>query len=225
MPTVVLRASTAFPIPHGLDTHRKFLDWLAVADVPEEVRVGFINGDVWVDTMSERAFAHNRVKMAVGEVLGPLVRSERLGVYFGDGMTYSAEHADFTSVPDGIFVSRVTMDAGRVELKGAKPGENDTRLVGVPDLTVEVVSDHSVFKDTEWLMSGYWNAGVAEYWLIDARRTEPMFRIHRRTAKGYSAVRPVDGWVKSPVFGRAFRFVAGEVLLSKREYYFEAASR
>ena len=161
----------------------------------------------------------------VAEILGPMVRAERLGVYFGDGMTYSAEHADFTSVPDGIFVSRAAIDAGRVELRGAKRDEHDTRLVGVPDLTVEVVSDHSAWKDTEWLMAGYWNAGVAEYWVIDARRDEPKFAVHRRGAKGYAAVRPVSGWVKSPVLGRSFRFVAGEVLLGKQEYQLEVASR
>lgn len=225
MPTIMLRGPTAFHIPSGLDTHQKFLDWLASADVPEEARVGYINGDVWVDTMSERAFAHNRIKTVVARVVDQLVASERLGVYFGDGMMYSAEHAEFTAVPDGIFVSRATMDAGQVELRGAKRGENDTRLVGVPDLTVEVVSDHSAWKDTEWLMAGYWNAGVSEYWVIDARRAEPRFTIHRRGSKGYTAVRPAAGWLKSPVLGRSFRFVAGEVLLGKQEYQLEVASR
>ena len=224
MPTLMLQ-TTAFHIPHGLDTHRKFLEWLSATDVPEEVRVSFLNGEVWVDAMSERAFAHNRIKTVVARVVDQLVTSERLGVYFGDGMMYSAEHADFTAVPDGIFISRATMDAGRVELRGAKRGENDTRLVGVPDLTVEVVSDHSAWKDTEWLMAGYWNAGVREYWLIDARRSQLKFAIHRRTAKGYSAARPADGWLKSPVFGRSFRFVTGEVMLGKQEYQLEVVRR
>jgi Uma2 family endonuclease len=225
MSAVVLRTSSAFNIPAGLDTHRKFLDWLAVTDVPEELRVGFINGEVWVDTMSERAFAHNRMKTVVARVLDQFVTAERLGVFFGDGMTYSAEHANFTAVPDGIFVSRATIGAGRVQLAGAKRDENDTRLVGTPDLTVEVVSDHSVFKDTEWLVAGYWNAGVAEYWVIDARRAEPKFAIHRRGAKGYTAVRPAGGWIKSPVFDRSFRFVAGKVLLGKQAFQLEVASR
>jgi Uma2 family endonuclease len=224
MPTLMLQ-TTAFHIPQRLDTHREFLDWLSVTDVPEEVRVSFINGELWVDAMSERAFAHNRIKTVVARMVDQLVTTEKLGVYFGDGMMYSAEHADFTAVPDGIFVSRATMQAGLVELKGAKCGENDTRLVGVPDLTVEVVSDHSAWKDTEWLMAGYWNAGVAEYWVIDARRAGPRFSIHRRGAKGYTTVRPTGGWLKSPVLGRAFRFVAGEVLLGKQEYQLEVANR
>lgn len=225
MPTVLLPTTAAFRVPDGLDTHRKFLDWLAVTDLPEELRVGFVNGAVWVDTMSERAFAHNRIKTVVARVLDQIVTAEKLGVYFGDGMTYSAEHADFTAVPDGIFVSHATMGAGQVRLAGAKRDENDTRLVGVPDLTVEVVSDHSEFKDNDWLMAGYWNAGVAEYWVVDARREPLRFQIYRRGAKGYTAVRRSDGWIRSPAFGRSFRFAVGEVLLGKQEYQLEVASR
>ncbi|MCI0358573.1 MAG: Uma2 family endonuclease [Planctomycetaceae bacterium] len=36
-------------------------------------------------------------------------------------------------------------------------------------MTLEVVSDTSVVKDTQELRSLYWLAGIQEYWLVDAR--------------------------------------------------------
>lgn len=209
------------PLPAWVRTHDQFLKWLETADIPEEWRVSFINGRIWVDTLSERAFAHNRIKTLIAGVIDPLVRAERLGVFFGDGMTFTSIPGGFTSVPDGMFITQATLDAGRVWLTGAKPDEEDTQLRGVPDLVIEVVSDHSADKDTAWLMSGYWNAGVPEYWLIDARKPPLRFTLYRRRAKGYVAARKTDGWARSDVFGRAFRFVPGGTTLGKQEYQLE----
>jgi heat-inducible transcriptional repressor len=58
-------------------------------------------------------------------------------------------------------------------------------------MVLEVVSPSSVVKDTEWLMSRYHEAGVREYWLIDARgEGDPAFTIYRRAAKEFVAVAP-----------------------------------
>ena len=56
---------------------------------------------------------------------------------------------------------------------------------GPPDLIVEIVSDSSVRKDTKRLPKAYWQAGVLEYWLVDARREELFFRIHQRGDADY----------------------------------------
>ncbi|MGL6097000.1 MAG: Uma2 family endonuclease, partial [Fimbriiglobus sp.] len=129
----------------------------------------------------------------------------------------------FTSVPDGIFVSFDAEATGRVWLSGAKKGQHDTKLNGTPDLVVEVVSDNSEDKDTAWLMAGYWNAEVPEYWLIDARGEAFQFHIHERGRKGYKAVRPADGWVWSPVLGKAFRFTDAPVAFGNRDFVLEVA--
>jgi len=42
-------------------------------------------------------------------------------------------------------------------------------LEGTPDMVLEVVSASSVVKDTETLLQLYWQAGIPEYWLVDAR--------------------------------------------------------
>jgi hypothetical protein len=62
---------------------------------------------------------------------------------------------------------------------------------------------------------------VREYWLVDARRDLPAFDILRHTSRGYSAARKSQGWVKSAVFGNAFRLVARPGLLGHPDYTLE----
>ena len=72
-------------------------------------------------------------------------------------------------------------------------------------MVLEVISPSSEEKDTEIMPRLYWQAGIPEYWLIDVRGDRLDFRILRRGARGYTAVRPRGGWVKSAVFDRSFR--------------------
>lgn len=208
-------------VPTWVVDHETFLRWYWHSDVPDHIRIGFINGEVWIDPMAERAFAHNRVKTAVAVALDLLVRKENLGVVFGDGMAFTSRAAEFTSVPDGIFVSTDSEATGKVWLSGAKKGQHDTKLNGAPDLVVEVVSDESEDKDEEWLMAGYWNAGIPEYWLIDAREEPIRFHIYRRGPKGYVGTKGVDGWIKSQMLGKSFRFQASIGAFGKTDYFLE----
>jgi Uma2 family endonuclease len=73
-------------------------------------------------------------------------------------------------------------------------------------MVLEVVSATSLRKDTETLRELYWKAGIPEYWLVDARGDAPAFALLRHAARGYTATRPrAHGWLRSAVFGRAFR--------------------
>jgi hypothetical protein len=40
---------------------------------------------------------------------------------------------------------------------------------------------------------------------VDARKEPLTFDVFRHTAKGYTATRKQDGWLKSAVFGKSFR--------------------
>lgn len=210
-------------IPVGIRTHADFLRWLSKTDIPEELRIGFINGNIRVEPMAERAFAHNGIKTGVAAILDRIVRDGRLGIFFGDGMLFTSLDGEFSVYPDGMFVSHDSINRGRVSLIGAKEDEEDTQLQGSPDLTIEVVSDSSEDKDTEWLMGRYWDAGVREYWIIDARKEPLRFTIYRRTPKGFSAVRKSGGWTPSPILARSFRFFRGEAVFGKPQYHFEVA--
>lgn len=193
-------------IPAWVVDHPSFLKWIRSGDVPEGPRIEYIHDEVVVDFMSERAFAHNRVKSEVCRVVSDLGERERLGTYFGDGMLWTTDQR-FSTIPDGIFVRTETGRSGRAVLTGSDRADHESELVGSPDLIVEVVSDHSADDDTAWFMGKYFDAGVEEYWLIDARRQPLRFTIYCRKDNGFAPVRKLSGWVKSPVLGHSFRFV------------------
>jgi Uma2 family endonuclease len=91
-------------------------------------------------------------------------------------------------------------------------------------MALEVISKTSFHKDAKVLRELYWQAGIAEYWLVDARRDPVEFKLLRRTARGYAAVRPVESWVKSAVFGKEFRLVRGVDPIGEPEYTLEVRS-
>jgi hypothetical protein len=63
-----------------------------------------------------------------------------------------------------------------------------------------------VAKDTRRLPEAYFQAGVAEFWLADARKDPVVFRIHRPGQAGYQPVEPdADGFQASAVFACSFR--------------------
>ncbi len=198
-------------VPFWVNDLDSFRRWVHSGELPEKLKVHFINGHVRMDIMGE-AFSHNRVKLAVTFTLEGLVRVEKSGLVFVDGMLMTNDDAELGCEPDAMFISAESLASERVTFtQGETTGSVATEVVGSPDLVVEVVSPSSVVKDTEWLMSQYHEAGVSEYWLIDARREgEPAFAIYRRTTKEFVAVRKSRGWLKSPVFGKSFRLVCTE---------------
>ena len=203
----------AVDVPSGVQEFDTFLRWVHSEEFPEKLKAHFINGQARVDFVEE-AFSHNAVKTALSVVLATLVRAENLGRYFSDGMRFTNDDIRFSTVPDAVFVSAASFAAGRVTFRaGQTTGAVATELVGSPDLVVEVVSPSSADWDTESMMTNYYDAGVSEYWVIDARDEDsPTFTIFRRAAKEFVAVRKSKGWVKSPVFGKSFRLVRTEQL-------------
>jgi hypothetical protein len=51
----------------------------------------------------------------------------------------------------------------------------------------------------------YHQAGINEFWRIDARTADPVFEIFRWDASGYLHTQLPDGWWRSDVFVRDFR--------------------
>jgi Uma2 family endonuclease len=203
MSTIVLY-DDAVNIPDGIGNLPAFRRWLHSGEFPEAGRISFLNGQVWVDMSKEQIFTHNQVKQEFNLVIGGLVKAERLGRYFPDGLFLTNDDADLAAQPDGTFVAYKTLKSKRVHLvEGEKEGYLE--LVGSPDMVLEVVSASSVDKDTATLRELYWRAGIAEYWLVDARHDRISFSILRHKSGGYAATRPQSGWVKSNVFQRSFR--------------------
>jgi Uma2 family endonuclease len=199
--------TAAVHIPAWVIDHSSFRRWLHSEEFPEtKSRICFLHGEVWVDMSKEQLFTHNQVKGEISRVLLNFLKDNRLGRFFPDGVLLTNTEAELTTQPDGVFVSEESLQKGRIRwVEGAKQGF--VEMEGTPDMVLEVVSDSSVQKDRKILMDLYHQAGIPEYWLVDARGEELEFAIFRHGKKGYAAVRKQKGWVKSKIFGRAVQFV------------------
>jgi Uma2 family endonuclease len=138
------------------------------------------------------------------------MKQTKFGQFVSEGMRYGHLETDLSTEPDGIVVSHAALRDGRVRLVGGEKGTH-TEVVGSPEIVIEIVSDSSEVKDTEWTMSAYFDAGIAEYWLIDARAEDDIrFDIYKRGKKEFAAVRKSGGWAKSAALGKSFRLVQSE---------------
>ena len=193
-------------IPDWVTDLRSFRRWTDAPDFPEKGNIWWLRGEVWADMSKQQIFWHLALKEEFFRVLGNLSVNIDGARLLPDGLLYTNETADISGNPDATYVSPESRVAGRVTLiEGKEHGH--VEVVGTPDMVLEVVSDSSVKKDTEILFEAYWVAGIAEYWLADARKSPPRFDIWKHTPEGYVATRKRDGWVRSGVFGKTFRLV------------------
>jgi hypothetical protein len=207
-------------IPAWVDSLEAFRRWTDQADFPRTGRSWWLRGEVWVDVSKEQIFSHILVKTEITFVLVGVVKAGQLGLYLTDGLLLSNFAADISGNPDGTFLSTATLQSDRVRLiEGARGGY--TELQGSPDMVLEVLSDSSEQKDKEKLRQGYWEAGIREYWLVDARAQPLQFDLLRHGARGYVATRKQQGWVKSAVFGKSFRLTQRTNPLGHPEYALE----
>jgi Uma2 family endonuclease len=191
-------------IPDWVEDLDSFRRWARSEEFPDEGRVCYLQGEVWVDISKEQAFSHNQVKNAYAYTLTGLANTRVPGRFFPDGMLLTNESAGLASRPDGIFVAEATLDAGLVRLiEGDEEGF--VELEGSPDMVMEIISTSSVKKNKRTLPPLYWQAKISEYWLVDARDQRLDFDILRHTPRGYVPNRKQGGWVKSNVFGCSFR--------------------
>jgi Uma2 family endonuclease len=152
----------------------------------------------------EQLFSHNVVRTAITSVLWQLVVDGEVGVIWSDGAFLSNPDADIAGKPDLIFAAHESLASGRVALaEGRERGF--VEITGTPDMVLEVVSRSSITKDKKDLFEAYWQAGIPEYWLVDARRNPTVFDIWKHAPSGYVAARKRDSWLKSNVFGKSFR--------------------
>jgi len=216
----VVNESSQVRVPDWVVDLASFRRWADADDFPEKGNIWFLNGEVWVDMSKEQVFTHLAVKNEYAFVLTGLAKAGRMGMYLPDGLFLSNEDAEIAGKPDGTFVSNAALEKGRVRLvEGMEEGV--LGLEGSPDMVLEVVSRSSVQKDTIDLRRAYWEAGIREYWLVDARQNPPSFEILRHAARGYISARKRDGWIKSEVFGKSFRILRRTNVLGNPEFTLE----
>jgi hypothetical protein len=144
MNTIVLDDDSVV-VPDGICNLDAFRRWAHSDDFPEAGRIGVLDGQVWVDMSKEQVFTHNQLKQEFNLVIGGLVKKQRLGRFFPDGLVVTNDRAQLACEPDGGFVSRQTLKSGRVRLvEGEKGGYLE--LAGTPDMVLEIISASTVEK-------------------------------------------------------------------------------
>jgi Uma2 family endonuclease len=203
--SVAIQDDFEIPFVGSLDEFRR---WARSDDFPERGRIDYLAGRIEVDMTPEDYDSHGGLKVEVVRVLGDLVKEGDLGDLRSDRTRISTPEADLSAEPDLVFISFDSFAKGRSRLV-AKVTEEADRYVeveGGADLVVEIVSDRSVTKDTVRLPVAYWRAGVLEYWLMDARGEDLLFRLHHRGPTAYfPAPADAEGFQYSAVFQRWFR--------------------
>jgi Uma2 family endonuclease len=193
-------------VPEGITDIQSFRHWMDQDDFPETGNIWWLKGAVWADMSKEQIFTHADVKLEITSVLRVLAKSEKIGRVLPDGVLLTNFAGDFSGKPDGIFISNNSIDARKVVyIEGRETGY--TEIQGSPDIVLEIVSRSSIGKDNVTLRQACWEAEIPEYWLVDVRNEPLQFDILRRTARGYSATRKKDGWVKSTVLVKSFRLL------------------
>jgi Uma2 family endonuclease len=216
---MAIRIAGHVNIPDYVRDHESFRRWARSPECPEHLRVAFYDGDLWVDPEMEQLYVHNQVKLAVSVTVAPLIQDH--GIYVGEGMLLTNAVAGLSTLPDGYYVSDRAFETGRArEIAGQKHGF--TEVEGSPEMVLEVVSDSSVTKDLVDLRRLYWESGIDEYWVIDARSDEPIFELLKHGPKVYTAVRKqAGGWLRSEVIGRSFRLIQKQSRRGRPSYTLE----
>jgi len=183
-----------------------FRAWVLSDEFPEKVRVTYVDKEIYLDMSKEELESHAAVKTEISWVLTGLARHARKGKFYLDGVLVTNVAAGISNNPDAVFVSRESLELGRIRFMPRKPAEGSYfELVGTPDWVLEIVSKSSVRKDTQQLRQANHKAGIPEYWIVDARGDELNFQILHGRKNGYVAAPSKAGWQRSRVFDRWFR--------------------
>jgi len=216
-----------FQIPAEVFSFSRFRKWSQSDRFPERGRIDFLNGLVEVDLSPENLYTQGVVKTAISSELYSQIGKTGRGNVFVDRTRVVSIAAGLSAEPDIVVVLWQSIRDGRmreVPAASGAPGQF-AELEGAPDLIVEIVSDRSVRKDRETLPATYAAAGVPELWTVDARGLVLQFEIAGLGRSGYERQpEDADGWIRSPLLGRACRLVRRPSEIGRWAYELEIAA-
>lgn len=122
---------------------------------------------------------HQRVLKRLLGLLDRHVSFNRLGEVWPEVDVELSAHRSY--VPDLCYLSREHQEAY---------SEEDGKIHGAPDLVVEIVSRSSASRDRLRKMTGYFEAGVPWYWLVDSH--DLGIEEYRATPQGYLRTASVE---------------------------------
>jgi Uma2 family endonuclease len=209
-------------IPRSAFSLNGFRKWVLSDELPEKLRVTYVDGEIYLDMSREELQTHALAKAEVARVLMNLNRELKLGQFYLDGVLVTNIAGGVSNNPDAVFIKWETLEKGRAKFTPRRGKEGQfMEIEGSPDWVLEIVSDSSVKKDTKKLRSAYWRAGISEYWLVDARGSEINFQILHWRKKGYLASPNRGGWQHSRLFQCDFRLIRETSRLELWEYTLE----
>lgn len=194
-------------VPLTVRSFEQFRAWTLSDDFPESGRIDYVNGRIDVDMSPEKFFAHGTLKSAFLLPVNYRIDFDELGYLLIDQSRVVHPEVELSVEPDFVFISYDAIANGRVTLTKSKSEPDDyVEIVGAPELVGEIVSDSSVKKDTKDLFAAYYEAGVKEYWLADARRNRLEFTLYKRGDRSFEATTADgDGFQRSEVLKRSYR--------------------
>lgn len=198
-------------VPLTIRSLADFRRWAVSDEFPQKGRIDFVAGRIEVDMSPEDIYCHGTLKSELAGLLQRHVKRNKLGLFLIDSTRISSPDANLSCEPDILFISHESLSSGRARRIPKASGQQGryVEIEGAADLVVEIVSDTSVAKDTRRLPAAYFQAGVREFWLADARGEKPVFIIHRRGPDGFEPViADADGFQHSSVFGCRYRLDA-----------------
>lgn len=183
--------------------------WAHSDQFPQTGKVAFIAGEVVVDMSPEEIESHAKVKRDIVYGLCKFLEQLDLGDLLPDGTLLVNEEAQLSTEPDVMLSRWESLESGQVRYAERDGGSGRLmEVLGAPDVVVEIVSRYSVRKDTVLLFERYYRAGIAEYWLIDARSRDVEFEIFTRGGSQFEPMpADADGFRVSPTLGHAFQIV------------------
>jgi Uma2 family endonuclease len=196
-------------IPRDAHTLAGFRKWVLSDEFPEKQPVLFLRGEVYLYMPKEDVFTHAAVKTAVAGPVYNLNQELDLGDFCINGVLVTNVEADLSGNPDMVGLLWESLESGKVRYVTNKK-DRTVEIEGSADWVLEIVSNASVKKDKRDLRQAYHQAGVREYWIIDARKVEIDFQILHWRKSGYAATPNKDGWLRSRVFGRSFQLTRSQ---------------
>lgn len=187
----------------------RFRDWAHSDLYPEHGKFAYVQGVLEAEMSPESLHEHNFVKTRLTVALCNLADELQSGEVFSDRSLFVNEPVGLATEPDLMYCTWETLQSGRTKLLSYKNSPKGlVELHGAPDLVVEIVSPSSVKKDKVRLKKAYFECGITEYWLIDARGKNLDFKLFIRGQEGYQPTKSEpDGYQLSPLFNRAFQIV------------------
>ena len=146
-----------------------------------------------------------RVELLRGRLMvmspAPTPRHQHVGTYlwkFFDSLAITHGGVAFVSPIDVVLLDRTIAQPDVAYLRAGREGLVGDRILGPPDLLVEVASPSTANRDRVEKLSLYAEAGVREYWIVNPK--SHVMEFHVSDGPTYRITAASEGGYQSPQY-------------------------